>query len=180
MVKLKQILKDMRYLNVEPQVSYVPVKEETQSNSHPIEFTANLSELTNQIRDMSNKFSNFMESHEDVEPQTSETTTELSTEEVEEVMGAFESFQKKYFKDNILLTNEMVQNFIFNIPREVYNAHCEAHNDILDPLILMYGLLTEDPAYTMGAYLQILLNEINNNKADIDDDAADYYKLLVE
>lgn len=106
--------------------------------------------------------------------------TNLDDEEIDDIMSTLLSFEEKYFKE-IPLSRDLDKKFVWNIPKIVYEAHQYANerdDNILDPLICIYALLTEDPLYTMGVYMNILKEEINKNESTIEKSCEEYYKAL--
>lgn len=111
-----------------------------------------------------------------------EENTNLSDDEIDDVMTTLLSFEEKYFKD-IPLSRDLDKKFVWNIPRVVYEAHEYAHErdeDALDPLICLYALLTEDPLYTMGVYLELMNEIIERNTETLSKAYDEYYDALSE
>lgn len=108
--------------------------------------------------------------------------TNLDDDEIDDIMSTLLSFEETYFKE-IPLCRDLDKKFVWNIPKSVYEAHQYANerdDNVLDPLICIYALLTEDPLYTMGVYMKTMKDIIDNNESVIDKSCKEYYEALNE
>jgi len=188
-MKLKEMLNGFRYavsVDVTPDVNTEPVIENNKHDDVPyiIENKVDMSSIENKL-DETNKtieaLKEFMKQPNVTQISTAEEDTILGDREIEEVMTTLLKFEKEYFSD-IPLSSELVKKFVWNLPMDVYDAHMSVLDysspDILDPLMCLYALLTEDPSYTMGVYMQKVKELIDSNIEFITTDANDYYELI--
>ena len=173
-MKLKEMLKSMSYMCHEENKSNVnPQPEETVE--HTVE--NNTSEETSAILA---QLKEFLQQPNTTQISQAEEETILNDDEINEVMSTLLRFQDEYFQD-IPISEELTKKFVWNIPKNVYEAHmvaAEYGNDVLDPLITFYALLTEDPAYTMGVYMKAIKQLITKEYGYVETSASDYYELL--
>lgn len=184
-MKLKTMLISMEHLNnvpvpnIEPIVNIVDEPTPVVPNIDVDAIRASIDESKNETIEA---LKEFLKQPNVVQMSEAEEDTILGDAEINEVMSTLLEFQEKYFAD-IPLSKDLVRKFVWNIPQNVFDAHMEVKDyglDVLDPLICLYALLTEDPMYTMGVYMKIL-NEISNKDINyITENSEEYYKLLDE
>lgn len=111
--------------------------------------------------------------------QASETTymNSLNGDQAERVMDSVFQLKEKYFQ-KIPLTDVMKKDFVWNIPSKVYKYLLDVEDkelgDVMNPMLLFYIFLTEDPKLVYGKYLQILMTILCENKSIIDEYAEEY------
>jgi hypothetical protein len=122
---------------------------------------------------------------------------ELFDEEVDEISEKLEYLRNKYFPE-MSLSEDIPEAFLYNIPREVYDAIADLDNksnrpDILNPLFMLLICCVERPMNSMGGFINILLDEIKKNETvvgreidlyneqfDVDEDDDDYDEDIAE
>ena len=111
-----------------------------------------------------------------------EENTILNDYEVNELLECALHFQDKYFK-HIPLKKDLIKPFVWNIPRSVLDGvrYCRNHTeeavpDLLNPMLLMYLFLTENPADAIGAFMDTLIEliDLDGNREAIEEDALAY------
>lgn len=109
--------------------------------------------------------------------------TVLQDYQVNDILVCAKRFQKEYFHD-MPLSHNLEQKFVYNIPKSIYDGYRYAINndlpDILNPVILLYPLLTDDPGDSFGMYLTIIRELIDGSREAIDNDSQCYKADLME
>ena len=133
----------------------------------------NESEMVRLLREISKQTSQ-------IPSQLREDHSLLSDYEVNDLLACALKFQEKYFKETIPLSKDLIQEFIYNIPKEVVRGvrHCQNHAipDILNPMLLMYLFLTKNPFEAIGVFWKIVLPMLDDNREVIEKDAQTYLK----
>ena len=177
-MKLKEMLISMKQLTLEQPKQEVVTERRSGENRRSDD--TKIDKMMDEISELK-QFLQNPSTNQFIPPE--EENTNLSDDEIDDVMTTLLSFEEKYFKD-IPLSRDLDKKFVWNIPRVVYEAHEYAHErdeDALDPLICLYALLTEDPLYTMGVYFDRLMNEVIDKNEDSLKKAYDeYYDALSE
>lgn len=98
----------------------------------------------------------------EVEPEYS-----LDEKQLNDVVETFNRYEREYF--GALTAEHFSTRFLRNIPKHVYIAHQDCVDkyespDILDPLFFMYIMLTEDPYFAMGKFINIIRNKLKTDK----------------
>lgn len=98
----------------------------------------------------------------EVEPEYS-----LDEKQLNDVVETFNRYEREYFGE--LTPEHFSTRFLRNIPKHVYRAHQDCVDkyeapDILDPLFFMYIMLTEDPYFAMGKFINIIRNKLKSDK----------------
>lgn len=178
-MKLKEMLISMQYLNVQtepPKVEEEHVERRSKENRRADD--VKIDKMMDEISELKQFLQNPVTTQ--FIPKDEEDTN-LNDDEIDDIMSTLLSFEEKYFKD-IPLSRDLDKKFVWNIPRMVYEAHEYAHErdeDALDPLICLYALLTEDPLYTMGVYMDALWRDIiDENKEVLSKSYDEYYDAL--
>lgn len=174
------------------------IMDETATETKPVVVTPspqiireeiNISEIEKKIDEKIDETTNktlealkeFMKQPNVTQISSAEEDTILGDAEIEEVMSTLLKYESEYFSD-IPLSQDLVKKFVWNLPMDVYNAHMNVIDysapDIMDPLMCLYALLTDDPSYTMGVYMQKVKELTDSNIDFITADANDYYELL--
>lgn len=108
---------------------------------------------------------------------TSESKTILKDKEVIEILDRLSDLQVKYFPE-IPLNDELTKQFVWNIPRDAYKGMRDALDyprpDILDPMMVLYLLLSVSPKDAIGKYWTIVNELIVMNEQEIAEDALEY------
>lgn len=108
-----------------------------------------------------------------------EGNTILNDYEADIVMQEILNLRAMFFS-KIPLSKKMVKLFIYNIPLPIVDAirwfrnHPGELPEIMNPAILLYPLLVDDPMQIIGLYLSIIRELIDDNREVIDQDANDY------
>lgn len=108
-----------------------------------------------------------------------EQNTALAESEVNNMMSMLLDFKNGYFSD-IPMSQTMMKLFIYNIPRPAYNSvkwfmnHPDELPDFMNPLMLIYPFLTDDPLGIMGMWWKKMLQLIDGNREVIDREAKEY------
>lgn len=110
----------------------------------------------------------------------------LNDYEVNELLEVALEFQQKYFP-NIPMKTSLIKPFVWNIPRDVLKGvrYCKNHPDVpdvLNPMFFMYLFLTETPSDAMGAFINILMDQISIDgiREAINDDAMSFFADQME
>lgn len=109
----------------------------------------------------------------------SKPITELTEDEVCDVLRTFERYQETYFK-SLPMRHEICNRFLFNIPRRVYDTHiavCECYNnpDVFDPLYWLYLCFTECKREDVAVFIKATENILAENDEEI---SAGYDNIL--
>lgn len=78
------------------------------------------------------------------------------------------------------LNRSIVTEFLYNVPFEVYKAinscvnNREKFPDVLNPAMLLYLLMAEDPFGAIGLWMQTISTMIDDNREVVDNDAQEY------
>ena len=104
----------------------------------------------------------------------------LSDDDVSDMLECLMKFHDEYFP-NIPLSKDLIpiKQFVYNVPKNVIDGMRVVQRqpnipDILNPAILMYPLLVEEPTETIGLFMQKLGDLIDRNREAIDEDALAY------
>lgn len=137
---------------------------------------AEASEMVKLLRELSEKTAT------EIPERLKEENTILNDYEVNELLECALHFQDKYFQ-HIPLKKDLIKPFVWNIPRSVLDGvrYCRNHTeeavpDLLNPMLLMYLFLTENPADAIGAFMSTLIEliDLDGNREAIEDDALAY------
>lgn len=102
----------------------------------------------------------------------------LTVEEVREVVLYLKKIQSIYFP-TIPIKSNLSRSFVWNLPREIYDAFKNADiqegvPDIANPLFMFYILCVDEPFYAMDKYLAVIQDQIEVNQESITEGAADW------
>lgn len=105
---------------------------------------------------------------------------ELNDDQISFVLSLLLKYQDKYFKD-IPLAETLNQNFMWNIPFEVYDAAVAAETygypDQLNPIFWLYIMCTEVPHDMIGLFVLRAYTSMSDEDLDcIDKHANEYIK----
>lgn len=103
--------------------------------------------------------------------------TVLNDKEVNQILNRLLELQTKYFSA-IPLDENMTKQFVWNIPKDAYkgmrNVLDYPREDIFDPMMVLYLLLSVSPKDAIGQYWMIMNDLIVQNEDEIFADANDY------
>lgn len=103
-------------------------------------------------------------------------TRELSDDEVDELMGAIDAYQQKYFP--FIKFPNLSKQFVWNIPKPILRSHqCVVNNnleDIFDPMLLFVLILSDDPVAYMSSFLLKLEEMLNGDRESIVADSEEF------
>ena len=106
-----------------------------------------------------------------------------SDDEALYMIQLFKKYQDQYFAD-IPVAEEICKPLLWNIPstlfRSIRTIDKENYPYILNPAILLYLFMTEDPAAAIGAYLLTLRQIMDDNAQAIQNDAEEYIADLMD
>lgn len=179
-MKLREMLISMRQYTppTQQQVIVNPKVETPSVDMHTIEETIKAG-----TNDTINALMEFMKQPNVTQISQEEAETELDDDEVNEIQAAISDLEEKLFGDTPIDWN-VSKSFIYNIPKNVFKAHqdCIEYDRpvVLDPLIFLYAMLTEDPRYTMGSFLKKLMELCEEFKHEISADAEEWEKYNSE
>lgn len=135
----------------------------------PDELSDNVKKIMAFMEEMKNKDNTAPVGYED---------TTLNSDEIVDVVTMLLDFQEKYFKD-VPLTDTLQKNFIWNIPREVYDAankmRALGEPDCLNPIYWMYLTCLEDPGYMMAKFIVLAVNSVTDEEFERVSELADMY-----
>lgn len=93
--------------------------------------------------------------------------TVLNDKEITDVLSYLLELQSKYFGDKIPLSQDLCKQFMWNIPRPVYEAFREARDygiDAINPMVLFYIFCVDDTKEVIYKFIEIFVNNILNNE----------------
>ena len=161
-LKLNQFMKVLK--KAPPKVIEKPIIREKDTDT---------SDIIRQLKDFMSNKSNVVDAPVE--------KTELNDEESNNVMDYILYYKNKYFP-TIDLSQEIVKNFIYNIPHDVYLQHKNAVDygeEILDPLILFIAFCTNDCESIYGKFLSCMMEACteseNQSKILEEEEAYDNY-----
>ena len=103
----------------------------------------------------------------------------LNDDEIANVLTWLLEFQEKYFPTTPL-SETLHQDFMWNIPKEVYNAAVDAkayeYPDALNPIFWLYICCTESPHDMIGEFVINAINSIDDEGEHMLADHASAYK----
>lgn len=110
---------------------------------------------------------------------TAEVKTELTEEQVGEILDFILSLNDKYFSDIDLSTNQCKQ-FVFNISVDMYKDMVDIIEkglpDILNPMTFMYINFIEYPGFSVARFLKHLMEMYKDAERDIEDCDREYLR----
>lgn len=105
----------------------------------------------------------------------------LNDDQITFILSLLLKYQDKYFRD-IPLAKALKQNFMWNIPLEVYDAAVAAETyeypDVLNPIFWFYIMCTEVPHDMIGMFVLKAINSLHDEDYDCIDSHADEYRKL--
>ena len=126
------------------------------------------------------------ESYDEESSETEEYTDEVETDEEEEdsdllndsqlenIINTLNKYETELFEDIPLCDEKMSERFMRRITKTVYGAHFDAtekYEDppILDPILLMYPLFTENPYEAMGKFWDVIISKVTSEDKEWSD-----------
>lgn len=110
---------------------------------------------------------------------TAEVKTELTEEQVGEILDFILSLNDKYFSDIDLSKNQCKQ-FVFNISVDMYKDMVDIIEkglpDILNPMTFMYINFIEYPGFSVARFLKHLMEMYKDAERDIEDCDREYLR----
>lgn len=105
--------------------------------------------------------------------------TNLTDDEVEDILTTLLNYQKTYFSE-VPLSKNLDKNFTWNISRDIYEASKRIRDDktlpdCMDPLYWMYLLFTYRIDYTIGKFMMLAINSISDDEYNYLEHSADKY-----
>ena len=105
----------------------------------------------------------------------------LNDDQITFILSLLLKYQDKYFKD-IPLAKALKQNFMWNIPLEVYDAAVAAETyeypDVLNPIFWFYIMCVEVPHDMIGMFVLKAINSLHDEDYDCIDNHANEYRRL--
>lgn len=103
----------------------------------------------------------------------------LTDEEVDLVMFYALEFEKLLPEIPLEKNKVLPKQFLYNIPREMFEGirFCHVHQDtpmILNPIIMLYPFLMQNSSDAFGLYLTKLREMLDDNREVIENDAQQY------
>ena len=125
------------------------------------------------------------ESYDEESSETEEYTDEVETDEeedsdllndsqLENIINTLNKYETELFEDIPLCDEKMSERFMRRITKTVYGAHFDAtekYEDppILDPILLMYPLFTENPYEAMGKFWDVIISKVTSEDKEWSD-----------
>ena len=104
--------------------------------------------------------------------------SQMDDNQAGEIMSTLLQYQDEYFSD-VPLSKDLIQPFVWNLPREVYNAHIDAkvleYPAVMDPLFWFYIFCMANPKEAMAKYITLAFNALDNEDAGKIEELADEY-----
>lgn len=105
----------------------------------------------------------------------------LNDGEISQVLTWLLNFQEKYFP-NTPLTETLHQDFMWNIPKEVYNAAYDAemygYPDALNPIYWFYMFCMDSPHDMIGEFILNAINSITDEDSEVIASHAKEYRKV--
>jgi hypothetical protein len=107
----------------------------------------------------------------------------LDEDEANTVMEYLIHLQDTYF-ENIPLTEQPSRLFVWNIPKQLYNAMCKAieeeQPDIFNPMFYFYLSMTDYPGLAVAHYLHIMIDNGYDNIQTVKQLEQQYLSMVEE
>jgi hypothetical protein len=121
---------------------------------------------------------NIIKNSEPQEAPPEYENNELDDDQITEVLNTMLAFQDKYFSATPL-NNELVQKFVWNIPKDVYKMHSYVKDrwmpDAMDPIYWFYLFCMKNPQEAMGKFLVQAINSMSDKDFEEISQNADEY-----
>lgn len=104
--------------------------------------------------------------------------SQMNDNQAGEIMSTLLQYQDEYF-DSVPLSKDLIQPFVWNLPKEIYNAHMDAkvldYPVVMDPLFWFYIFCMSNPKEAMAKYITLAFNALDNADAAAIEEMADEY-----
>lgn len=95
------------------------------------------------------------------------SSSELTDDEISDIMSYMLMLHDKYFND-IPLKNELCKQFVWNIPRDIYEVHLKIQEydypDYLDPLMTFYMFIIDSPDTYIPQFISRMYDIMDENQ----------------
>lgn len=160
----------------------VEVSESQSVETNTDTTVSNKDEIVNEISDMHktlySDIQTLLKDYKPMEAPPGYDNTELNDDEIQDVLNTMLEFQDKYFAATPL-SGELVQFFVWNIPKDIYKAHTHTKDyclpDMMDPIYWFYLFCMKNPQEAMGKYLVQAINAMTDDEFDVISNSADEY-----
>jgi hypothetical protein len=124
---------------------------------------------------------NIIKNSEPQEAPSEYENNELDDDQITEVLNTMLKYQDEYFSATPL-NSELVQKFVWNIPKDVYKAHLYVKDhelpDAMDPIYWFYLFCMRNPQEAMGKFLVQAINSMSDTDfEEISQDADEYDEM---
>ena len=124
------------------------------------------------------KFAEILEHLKNVQIPQALKESVLDDYDVNVLLEELKRVEGTYFTD-IPMSKALCKLFVFNVPKNVVGGIKYLRNhpeipDILNPIMLLYPFLTDEPTEVMGQYLSTIIPLIDGNREAIYADAKTY------
>lgn len=124
---------------------------------------------------------NIIKNSEPQEAPPEYENNELDDDQITEVLNTMLAFQDEYFSATPL-NSELVEKFVWNIPKDVYKAHLYVKDhelpDAMDPIYWFYLFCMRNPQEAMGKFLVQAINSMSDTDfEEISQDADEYDEM---
>jgi hypothetical protein len=124
---------------------------------------------------------NIIKNSEPQEAPPEYENNELDDDQIAEVLNTMLAFQDEYFSATPL-NSELVQKFVWNIPKDIYKAHSYVKDhelpDAMDPIYWFYLFCMKNPQEAMGKFIVQAINSMSDTDfEEISQDADEYDEM---
>ena len=141
--------------------------------------SSEISGLEERLKESQNvDIANIIKNSEPQEAPPEYENTELDDDQIAEVLNTMLAFQDEYFSATPL-NSELVEKFVWNIPKDVYKAHLYVKDhelpDAMDPIYWFYLFCMRNPQEAMGKFLVQAINSMSDTDFEEISQNADEY-----
>ena len=124
---------------------------------------------------------NIIKNSEPQEAPPEYENTELDDDQIAEVLNTMLKYQDEYFSATPL-NSELIQPFVWNIPKDIFNAHAYVKDhelpDAMDPIYWFYLFCMKNPQEAMGKFIVQAINSMSDTDfEEISQDADEYDEM---
>lgn len=124
---------------------------------------------------------NIIKNSEPQEAPSEYENTELNDDQIAEVLNTMLKYQDEYFSATPL-NSELIQPFVWNIPKDIFNAHVYVKDhclpDAMDPIYWFYLFCMKNPQEAMGKFIVQAINSMSDTDfEEISQDADEYDEM---
>ena len=144
--------------------------------------SSEISGLEERLKENQNvDIANIIKNSEPQEAPPEYENNELDDDQITEVLNTMLAFQDEYFSATPL-NSELVEKFVWNIPKDVYKAHLYVKDhelpDAMDPIYWFYLFCMRNPQEAMGKFLVQAINSMSDTDfEEISQDADEYDEM---